>query len=240
MSRVSFLDAYTQRFFFSEAAGGVPSEFDLERQQRINAQIDGHLSRLVGPENWERLKLLYALGPLRDDLIAGKLHVRGHLVTLLALDPFDHDQFHLDGLGRYFIVRETSTGGDVLLAGDFHLVSEPHHIDELNRGYIDVNVSLIITEIPGHVAHLHDANVRYRIFVDTTDARRGIYSIDYQRRHEVHLLSPGQRSIESGSTLIGHVVFDRDPARPVFIDMRGTGYVRQDYRPPGTGGANTP
>lgn len=229
MSRVPIIETYQQRFHFSEAKGLSADAYPLDRQRRINAQINSHFRRLVGPKNWETLKEHYGLGPLRDELLEGKLHIKGHVSATISLHPQNYDQFVFGGIGRFFLMRESPSGGELLMSGDFVLEPQTHWISELERGWVDAPVSLFISRIPGEITRKHNANVQYRIFIDNAAAEHQVYSIDYDRRHEVYLLGRNRNTIDEDTALIGHLTFDRSDDGSQVIDLRGMQFLRRDY-----------
>src|SRR5438874_7765715 len=187
MARVSQTESYRQTFSFLASSF---SERDRDQEgadttQLQNQRIDRVFSRLLGPDNWQTLKNLYGLGSLREELIREEIFIQGLVNFTIYLDPLDHQSFVTEGMGRYFLIREKTK--EILLSGDFQILGDRHFIDELDRDGMVVNVRLFTSRVPGQATYVHEAPLKYKIFIDTRMKRDGIYAIDYTKRHEVYL-----------------------------------------------------
>ncbi|MFX0211932.1 MAG: hypothetical protein ACFFDT_38510 [Candidatus Hodarchaeota archaeon] len=129
-------------------------------------------------------------------------------------------------MGRYFLIRE-KTGG-ILLIGDFHITCERHSRAILERGYIIANVKLFINRIPEQTTYIHEAPLKYKIFMDTSMKDDGIYSIDYSKRHEVYLPRDSEEELTEAN-LIGTLKIPETGKTMKLIDFRGLRFIRKDY-----------
>lgn len=230
MARTTQTESYEQTFNFLTNVPGHPNETlsGLDYQDAIDRQLDNVFNRLLGMENWQRLKDLYGVGPLRGELVRQEIRARGIVIFQISIDPLDHTKFIVEGSGRFFLVRERSK--EILLSGDFFLVPSKYSLDELDEGHITVDVELIVSRVPGETTFLNDAFMRYRIFFDRMHNDKRVFSIDYNHQHEAYLLSNSEPFSEESGQLIGHVSFTRDAKDSKLIDLRGIELLRDDYR----------
>jgi hypothetical protein len=234
MSRVGQLEVYEQTFRFEvdeddcrAADGATEATGDWQRQRCLNRRIDADLGQLVGARNWQALKDLYGFGTMREELLTGDLVIRGYLSALIYLDPRDTERFHFDAVGRFFLLRGGT--GEILLNGDFHTLPRIYAIADLDEGFIEVDIQQLITRIPGQHTFLQESTVRYRIHIDRRRQGKDIYAIDYGRAHEVFLVRDPDRPHTSELRAIGALHFRDRPETSKLLDLRGRGFLRQDY-----------
>lgn len=228
MARVGQVEVYEQTFDFKKGPDEPAFSAPWERDRWLNQRIDTELSVLVGPKNWQTLKDLYGLGTMREELVNGDLTIHGYLNVVISLDPNDVERFYIDGSGRFSLVRERT--GEILLSGDFYTLSNQFTLEQLNRGHIDIDIQQVITRIPGHHTYLQKSKVRYRIQIDTQRQAHQVYRIDYGKRHGVYLL-PDDPVMARTDELqrIGFLRFSAAHGEAKLLDLRGRGYLRDDY-----------
>lgn len=198
----------------------------IEQQRRLTKRLDSYLSYMIGEQNWLRLKETYGLPSMRDELMAGKINIRGYLNMVLAIDPDNTEQFYAEGTGRFFLVREVNN--EVLLSGDFRVIPQRHWISELNEGFIDIDIWQLITRVPVQPTYLYDTRIRYRIYIDTTRAERNVYAIDYSRAHPVYMVN-SDLDIDNDTIQVGYLRFDDTLGSAKLLDLRGREFLRNDY-----------
>lgn len=229
MARTTQTESYEQTFDFLTTVSGYNNEklSGLDYQDAIDRQLDNVFNSLLGEENWQRLKDIYGVGPLRGELIRQEIRARGIVIFQVSIDPRDHASFFVEGSGRFFLVRERSN--EILLSGDFFLVPSKHNLEELDRGFITIDVELIVSRVPGETTFLNDAFMRYRIFFDRLHDDKQVFSINYDHQHEVYLHSSTDSFGQELGQLIGHVSFTREAKDSKLIDLRGIELLRDDY-----------
>ena len=228
MARVGQVEVYEQTFDFAKHPGEPAFDAPWKRDRWLNQRIDTDLSILVGPKNWQTLKDLYGLGTMREELVNGDLVIRGYINMVLSLDPNDVDRFYIDGNGRFSLVRERT--GEILLSGDFYTLNNRYTLEQLERGHIDVDIQQVITRIPGQHTYLQKSKVRYRIQIDPESQAHQVYRIDYTKRHGVYLLDDDPVLARTKELRrIGFLRFSDAHGAAKLLDLRGRGYLRNDY-----------
>ena len=228
MVRAPQFESYEQTFYF----GGVswpPREaayLNPETQRRINAEIDSNFRYMIGEKNWQTLKDKYGLGPLRDELLRQKLKLTGSVYMVFTISARDHDRFFVEGSGRFFLVRERTE--EILLNGDFQIIPVSQNLEMLDSGFIDLDVLLVISRVPGEMTYRHSTRVRYRIKIDKLRPADEVYAIDYDHAHEV-LLPPADGAVTGPLSPVGHLRFHRAASDPKYLDLRGRQLLRKDY-----------
>lgn len=228
MARVNQTEAYTQTFDFQ-----VPHENSamhlIEKTQWFNHQIDDVFLRLLGEANWQQIKDRYGLGTLREELLRKEVFVRGFFTFSTYIDPISSEFFIAEGVGRFFLIRKKNQA--ILLSGDFYISPDRHSRKDLDRGYVVLDIDIILSRIPEEVTYLHETSLKYKIFFDNTLKKERIYRLDYRRQHEVHLPLADSEKL-SDKTRIGSLRFDTTPeseGRYKLLDYRGTQFLRGDY-----------
>lgn len=228
MVRVNQTEAYTQTFDF-QTSREDSALHPIEQMQWFNQRIDDVFLRLLGAANWQHIKDRYGLGALRDELLRKDIYVRGFFNFSTYLDPVSPEFFMAEGMGRFFLVRRKNHA--ILMSGDFYIVPDRHSAKDLDRGYVVLDIALILSRIPEEVTYLHETSLKYKIYFDTSLKSESVYRIDYQRQHEVHLPLSGDEALD-GKTRIGSMQLDAQPdltARFKLLDYRGTQFIRGDY-----------
>lgn len=228
LARVSQMESYKQTFTFLKPTlqEGTQDIDLLNRIQYQTRKMDDIFIRLLGPINWQNLKDLYGLRSIRDELISKKIYIRGLISLTFYLDPVDQQSFTLEGMGRYFLIREKT--GAILLIGDFHITSERHSLAVLDRGYIITNIELFTSRVPEQTTYIHEAPLKYKIFMDTSMKDDGIYSLDYTKEHEAYLPRDLDEKL-SIANLIGTLKIYETGKAMKLIDFRGLSFIRKDY-----------
>jgi len=228
MARVNQLEAYTQTFDF-QSAYEDNALHSIEQMQWFNQRIDDVFLRLLGEGNWQQIKDRYGLGALRDELLRKDIYVRGFFNFSTYLDPVSPESFMVEGMGRFFLVRRKNQA--ILLSGDFHILPDRHSTKDLDRGYVVLDIALILSRIPEEVTYLHETTLKYKIYFDNSLKNKSVYRLDYQRQHEVHLPLSDAEEL-SGKTRIGGMRLDAKAdltERFKLLDYRGTQFIRSDY-----------
>ena len=157
------------------------------------------------------------------------MNVKVKINIIIYIYPTRHNVFLVEGFGRYFLVRDKTKA--ILLSGDFHIPLKRHNIEELDNGYITTAVDLFVTRVPNQTTYLKETFLVYKIFVDRTMAEKSVYSIDYNRDHNVYLIKDKDFSDISNSDPIAKMTFllTDDNKRSKLIDLRGMEFLRNDY-----------
>jgi hypothetical protein len=225
LGRVTQLETFTHTYYFGKAKSesGTP---DSEVNQRIEQTFMG----LLGKANWQTIKDLYGFRDIRDELVAKSIYVKGVAQFYISIDPYDHQQFLLEGTGKYFLIREKSEkSGVILLSGDFIAPTTSYKIADLNNGLLSINVILYTTRIPGEITHYNEAVVKYQIKIDTSKKDDSIYHIDYFAAHDVHLLR-SKNELVTDDNKFGELIFDNsEQGFKKLLDLRGIKFLRSDY-----------
>jgi hypothetical protein len=231
MGRVAQLETFRHTFTFGEAkfAGISPAREYFDPLTRdINQRIERKFTLLLGKDNWQTLKDMYSLGDVRDELIAKAIYIKGVAQIYISIDPYDHQQFLVEGTGKYFLIREKN--GAILLSGDFFVSPTTYKIADLDQGDIILNVILFTTRIPGQITYFHEAILKYRIQVDTSRKNDQIYFLKYDVPHDVHLLQAKQEILNEENKL-GELWLENTEHGPSkLLDLRGIKFLRSDYQ----------
>lgn len=218
--RVSQTESYLQTFSFlkpsqtaNDSKDGSPTTI-----QGQNQRMDETFTKLLGPINWQNLKDLYGLGSLRNELIQNKIYLQGIMNVILYIDPVEHESFLLEGFGRYFLVRKKTSA--ILLSGDFHIPLKSHFLDELDRGFVIIDVKLFVTRVPEQITYLNEVPLRYKIYIDNRMKNDKIYSIDYTQKHKTYL----------EDDIIAEITLQDTGHGAKLIDLRGIGFLKNDYQ----------
>ena len=225
MGRVVQLETFTHTYYFGKAksAGG-------SSDSNVNQRIERTFMGLLGKANWQTIKDLYGFRDIRDELVAKSIYVKGVAQFYLSIDPYDHQQFLLEGTGKYFLIREKSEKtGVILLSGDFIVPTTTYKIADLDNGLLSINVILYTTRIPGEVTHYNEAVVKYQIKIDTSKKDDSTYRIDYLAIHDVHLLR-SKNDLVTDDNKFGELIFDNsEQGSKKLLDLRGIKFLRSDY-----------
>lgn len=221
MSRVVQVEQYEQKFVVSPEARDAAQPVVAADGTCNNATIshfDGVFLRLVGPQNWRNLSATYGLPEICDELLAGSISLKGNIQFVVYLLAGDHDQFQFEGTGHYFLIQKNE-GNKIMMAGDFEVIPTLHSIGDLRRGYLDVQFQVITTKVLEQDTYLHESDLKYRIFMDTSRADDDTYNIDYARKHEAYL----------GDDLFGEIEIADDGYNTKLLDLRGISLLQSDY-----------
>ena len=228
--RISQNESYTQKFTFIRnitlnTDSSPDSAYTLEQLQI--KEMDRIFFKLLGQRNWQNLKDLYGLGKLRDELILGEIYIKGLLHLTLYVDPVEHNKFLIEGMGRYFLIRKETKA--ILLSGNFHIPLEKHLLEELDQGSVLLSVKLFITRVPEQVTFLNEANLKYKVFMDTRMKNDHVYSVDYSKEHDVFLVEDQNQQIPTEKDLIAKIKIENLHQQAKLIDLRGIQFLRNDY-----------
>ncbi len=230
LTRVSQSESYTQVFTFpglnnqAGLAGETMSDHSNAKQIQ---HVDRILSQLLGGQNWQNIKDLYGFGTLYDELVQGKIYVKGMVELILYIDPLEQDHFFIEGMGRFYLVQDKTKA--ILLSGDFHIPLVKHRLDELDAGRLLVDVKLYVTRIPEQITYLNEARLIYELIMDTHMKEDHIYAVDYEKEHTVYLITDRLRAAPLPTDAIGVMRLENDSRAAKLIDLRGMQFLRNDY-----------
>ena len=227
-ARISQTEQYQQSFVFASRSSPHCSAY-FEELPFESAQIrciDTLFANLLGQPNWQKLKDLYGLAALRDEFVAGQLKLDGQLNFVIYVDPREHQRFIVEGSGRYFMIRQST--GAILMIGDYRILPSRYSIGDLDRGYLVLNIRLYVSSIPGQITYLHQAPLKYKIFIDNSMKKVGVYRIDYAKTHQAYMTS-NIDDLARGINLIGELTLTDDHHDAKLMDFRGIEFLQQDY-----------
>ena len=177
--------------------------------------------KLIGEKNWRVLEEYYVHGDILEDLLQNNIGVQGAFTLTISLVPTDHDKVFIEGIGRYFVVRNGTN--EIILSGDYYIKNIRLSIADMRKGLMPVQIKqyLIRHFAPGETNYYQDVAIDFRIHMNTDLADKMIYSLDYEMDHEVIL----------DGEVIGYLRFDEStPTEDKLIDLRGLNLVRNDYK----------
>ena len=227
MVRVSQSEAYIQKFDVLEIStrdSGSDSEFLYAEQDK---KIDEAFSKLLGTKNWQNVKDIFGLKEVRTKLLTGEITANGLLNILIYINPENHDEFFIEGNGRFFIINQSE--GQIMLSGDFHIPTEKHKISELFDGQILISANLYTTRVPEQLTYINEANLKYCIKMDNSRAKKKQLLIDRRVEHEVYLMKDAIDDELDSSKLIGKMRFLDANQKSKVIDLGGMRFLRNDY-----------
>lgn len=210
-ARVVQTEQYEQ-FFTIPSGGGETSCNDDSRNY-----LSGMFPRLIGPENWANLSVVFARPSICDEMAAEKISILGNMNAIVYLVPGTVDEFVLEGSGHYYLIRQADRS--IMMGGDFQILPDKHSVADMRRGSLDIDIQLITTMIGGVTTYMHDADLSYRIFIDLDRQEDDVYAIDYTRRHQAFL----------GEDMISEIVFSAGERPNKLIDFRGVELLQTDY-----------
>lgn len=228
LARVSQTEHYQQRFLFADRTSPQCAAFFTELPF-ANAQtrcVDSLFSRLLGKTNWQKLKDLYGLAALRDEIIAGDIYIDGNIDFIIYLDPRDHQQFQVEGGGRYFLIRAATQA--ILLTGDFRIQPTLQRIANLDQGFVIFDIQLYVSRIPGQITYLHRAPLKYKIFIDNSMRADGLYRIDYHKTHQAYL-TDNLDDLHRQRNQIADLVLPSNDRDTKLLDLRALPFIQGDY-----------
>ena len=228
LARISQTEHYQQRFLFADRSSPQCAAFfdELAFAAAQTRCVDSLFTRLLGKANWQKLKDLYGLAALRDEIINGDIRIDGNIDFTLYVDPRDHRQFSVEGGGRYFLIRGKT--GAILLAGDFQITPALHRLADLDRGALVLDVQLYVSRIPGQITYLHRAPLKYRIFIDNSMKADGLYRIDYRKTHQA-FLTANRDDLQAQRNQIAELTLAGDGKDIKLFDLRALPYLQGDY-----------
>ncbi len=225
-SRIHQTEVYVQRFSFLD---DLNSESIVQQDQRTLAQtqkMDQIFTQLFGNKNWQSLKDLYGIGNIRNELITNKIYVQGTANFTIYLDPVDIDYFSIEGSGRFFVIRKKTNG--ILMAGDYIISEKIHSISDLRKGYLNLNVELFISRIPNQVTYFHEAPLVYKIYIDNSLGEKGVFSIDYRKKHQVYFSEDNEIPLKEN--VFANITIKAPKSATKLFDFRGINFIRRDYQ----------
>lgn len=211
IARVVQTEQYEQ--FFTFGSGDASTGCSADDRNYLSRMFP----QLIGPENWANLSVVFARPSICDELAAERISIVGNMAAVVYLMPGSVDEFVLEGSGHYYLVRKADRS--IMMGGDFRVEPRTHTVADMRRGFIDIDIQLITTMIGGVTTYMHDAALRYRIFVDLSRSDDDVYSIDYSQRHQAFL----------GEDMISEIVFAAGDRPGKLIDFRGVGLLQTDY-----------
>lgn len=188
------------------------------------AEAQSALTRLIGEENFNTLLKYRSDKKTQQFLLDKKITIKGGFSLTISLMPTNPDSFFLDGIGRYFVINDTTA--EILFSADFFIKSHNncYAIQELKTGELRVRVNHIIIR---HFAYKEDKLNYYQdvvidfcIKLNTQLADKKIYCVNYEASHDVKI----------NGDLIGHLRFEPPASNwAKLIDLRGLNFIRNDY-----------
>ena len=157
--------------------------------------------------------LLIAIATPYTDLV-----VQGTLVTTLSLVPGDHEKFSLEGFGQYYVVRKTTK--EIMFSASYHIIDDVHSlkaITEDNSFDVKIKQHMIRHFAAENPHYFHDVPFTFRLY--TKLLKDGVYSIDYERNHELIV----------DNEVVGYLQFRKPHQGKKVIDLRGIKYIKNDY-----------
>jgi len=201
MARVVQVARYTQNYKFQN-----------------DEQARNILMKVVGPKNWKIIEDHYVFGDVVQDMMEGRFVIEGRIIFTLSLDPQNHDNFYIDGFGKYHLHRKTTN--ETILAADFDIVSaEAFSLSDVKKnGFIELEVVKNYTRYfaPEQGNFFHQSPLRFRLFVK--EIKNDVYMVDYKQKHNVFV----------EGELLGELNF-KPPYKHMVIDMRSLQYLKNDY-----------
>lgn len=227
MVRVTQTESYVQTFTALKIDKiNVDTEiYPAMRDQ--NEIIDIAFNNLLGTKNWQNIKDLYGLKDIRDELLSEKVYVKGLFSFSISINPLDHKEFYFEGNGRYFIIRDKT--GEIMLTGDFIIPLQTNLISDIELGYIIAGIELYTTRVPKQATYHEQIGLFYKIYLDTSLNKHKIFSLDYNKIHEVYLADNPQNKHLSKKDLIGELKLQGINGAK-YIDLRGMKLLRKDYK----------
>ena len=189
--------------------------YNLENETQI-AKV---LEKLVGEKNWKILIDYLGSSEYIQELKSQDIAVKGNFISSMTLDPQNHNMFLFEGFGRYYVVRKTTK--EVLFSADFRILENTHSVDDFkSKGFVGVDIQqFMIRHFPTDSEKNYFHEIPFHMKVAVTSPQEGVYSVDYTKPHEL---------IIDGKT-IGHLHFPKKLSNKKLIDMRGIGFLRNDY-----------
>lgn len=226
LARISQMEAYTQTFDIEINIPNTSTISDNEKQDLQVTELDGVLTDLLGPTNWQNLKDLYGSAKLVTAFLKKRIVMKGHIINTLYLDPITHDRVLFEGFGRFFIINEDT--GRILLSGDARIIPEYYNLSSFRAGEIKLNIMFYITRIPKRSTNYHQATVEYHVKFNNKFKNKDVYSIDYTTSHDMYLRRPLNR-VGNKMQKIGSLYFERKHAGAKLIDFNGLEVIKSNY-----------
>lgn len=227
-SRIHQTEVYVQRFSFLD---NLNAEKIVQEDQRTFAQtqkMDQIFTHLFGGMNWQNLKDLYGIGNIRNELITNKIYVRGIANFTIYLDPFDIDYFSIEGSGRFFVIRKKTDA--ILMTGDYIIGEKVHSVSDLKKGYLNLDVELFVSRIPNNVTYFHEVPLVYQIYIDNRLGEKGVFSIDYRKKHNVYFSENNQIQTLLKGNNFANITIKAPKGATKLFDFRGIEFIRRDYQ----------
>ena len=229
MSRVVQIERYEQTFIVSPQARQSSPDIvaaDGTCNDRTTGYFGDVFLRLIGAENWKTLRTNFGQMNYCNELLAGTISLKGNVQLVVYLLESDLDRFEVTGTGSYFLIQGSTD--EIIMAGQFEVVPTLQSVDDLRRGYIEIDVQLIPTKVLSGQTFMHESDVRYRIYMDTSRADEDTYSIDYTRKHQAFLGKDLPEESEE-FVLFGEIVIEDTGRNTKLLDLRGRTFLRSDY-----------
>ncbi len=165
---------------------------------------------------------------MRQELIDHEIELSGNMIFVSYLDPVDLENIIVEGHGRYYLIRKKDN--EILLSGDFDVVSDPYVLNDSKRAdYIIANAEIYVTRIPNQITHIHKASLKYKIYLKTNFKTKGIFAIDYHRNHEVFMPSSISGNALDEKDKIAIMTFNSPDGDRKIIDTRGMNFLHKGY-----------
>lgn len=226
MARVTQTDSYSQTFIINSPA--IREKEGAERDYALDEKMDNIFTHMIGAKNWQHLKDLYGISSLRNELIARRIHIDGMISFTIYLDPIDFDYIVLEGSGRYFAIRDETEA--ILMSGDFSIPPQRYAIEALKTGCVPMDAKLYTTRIPGKTTYYKDKLIRYDLIIDTLNASKDAYSIDYSSTHLGYMDMNGDGEYDAENEVFAILKLNETYQQAKLFDIQGLQFIRQNYR----------
>jgi len=226
ISRIHQTEVYVQKFSFLDDPTANLIVSQEQRRQTQTLKTDKVFKLILGKENWQKLKDLYGLGNLRNELLEKMIYIQGIANLSIYPDSFDSDYFSVEGSGRFFLIREKT--GAILLEGNYIINDQVYSIADMKKGYVILDVISFVSRIPGQLTYYHEAPLKYKVYIDNSLGQNGVYSIDYRKNHLAYLAENDESLSKSNN--FAYIIFKAPKRATKLLDFRGINFIRRDYQ----------
>ena len=223
LTRVPHTEVYNQTFDITSSIDEqYPPLSEEQRKKKIDTNMDNIFMSLLGDKNWQYLKDLYGGGSIREEVIDGTVYIHGLINSTIYLEPKQHKKFIMEGSGRWLVINKKDQ--QILLSGDTHVRPEEYDLAQFKKGKLTIDLDLYVTRIPKRPSYYNKAKVIMELIVDTTQAEKEVFAINYIARHNLYIVHK-----DGTKTKFAYLVFEKSGHKYKIVDLRGIGFVENDY-----------